>query len=161
MSNLIIREIELKDNPQMEQVIKQTFKDFGLPLVGTAYEDFETTQMFQSYQKERERYYVIESEGAVIGGAGLKPLKDYEKNVCEIQKMYFSSALRGKGYGKIIFEKCLKTAKDFGYQKCYLETTPLLEAAIHIYEKFGFQYLDKPMGNTGHYSCGIWMIKTL
>jgi putative acetyltransferase len=161
MGNLIIREIQLKDNPQIERVIKQTFFDFGLPLVGTAYEDLETTQMFQSYQGDREVYFVVESEGKVLGGAGLKPLKNYKHEVCEIQKMYFSSALRGQGYGKIIFEKCLKAAKDFGYQKCYLESTPELKAALHIYEQYGFQYLEKPLGSTGHYSCGIWMIKNL
>jgi len=158
---MIIREIQLKDNAQIEQVIKQTFIEIGLPLKGTAYEDTETSKMYHSYQSEKEIYYVVEVKGEVLGGAGVKQLKDYEDDVCEIQKMYFSSQIRGKGYGKLIFKKCLEAAKRFGYKQCYLETTPLLKAAIHIYEEFGFENLDKPLGNTGHYSCGIWMIKNL
>lgn len=158
---MIIREIQLKDNAQIEKVIKQTFLEVGLPLVGTAYEDKETTMMYESYQAEKEIYFVIEVDGEVLGGAGIKHLKDFEDNVCELQKMYFSSKIRGKGYGKLIFEKCLQSAKELGYNKCYLESASILKTAIHIYEKYRFKHLDKPLGSTGHYSCGVWMIKEL
>ena len=158
---MIIREIQLKDNAQIEKVIKQTFLEVGLPLVGTAYEDKETTMMYESYLAKNEIYFVIEVDGKVQGGAGIKHLKDFEEDVCELQKMYFSSKIRGKGYGKLIFEKCLQSAKELGYNKCYLESASILKTAIHIYEKFGFEHLDKPLGSTGHYSCGVWMIKEL
>ena len=158
---MIIREIQLKDNAQIEKVIKQTFLEVGLPLVGTAYEDKETTMMYESYLAKNEIYFVIEVDGKVQGGAGIKHLKDFEEDVCELQKMYFLSKIRGKGYGKLIFEKCLQSAKELGYNKCYLESASILKTAIHIYEKFGFEHLDKPLGSTGHYSCGVWMIKEL
>ena len=29
------------------------------------------------------------------------------------------------------------------------------------YEKFGFEYLTGPMGNTGHHGCSVWMCKSL
>jgi len=58
-----IREIEIGDNSQIESVIKSTFKELGLPLVGTAYEDIETTRMFESFQEEKSIYFVIEDEG--------------------------------------------------------------------------------------------------
>ncbi|MBT8260875.1 MAG: GNAT family N-acetyltransferase [Flavobacteriaceae bacterium] len=160
-SNMLIREIQLKDNKQIEKVIKDTFIEVGLPLKGTAFEDIETSKMFESYQGENEIYFVIEVNGEVLGGAGVKQLKEFKNEVCEIQKMYFSPIIRGKGYGKIIFEKCLQTAKELGYKKCYLESASVLKTAIHIYKKYGFKHLDKPLGNTGHYSCGVWMTKDL
>ena len=158
---MIIREIQLKDNPLIEKVIKDTFIEVGLPLEGTAYEDIETSHMYQSYQSNNEVYFVIEENEEVLGGAGIKHLKDFEDDVCELQKMYFSPKIRGKGYGKLMFEKCLDAAKSLGYKKCYLESASILKTAIHIYEKYGFKHLDKPLGNTGHYSCGVWMIKEL
>ena len=33
-----------------------------------------------------------------------------------------------------------------GYKKLYLETHTNLEAAIHIYEKCGYEEIDKPAG---------------
>jgi len=159
--NIVIREIEQQDDAQIEAAIRDCFPEFGLPLVGTAYADKETPKMYESYQNENEIYYVVECKGAVLGGVGVKPLKDFEAEVCEIQKMYFAKEIRGKGLGKLIFEKCMKSAKELGYKKCYLESASQLKAAIHIYESFGFKHLNEPLGNTGHFSCGIWMIKEI
>lgn len=163
MSNnkILIREIQPQDNTQIEQVIRAAFPEFSIPLKGTAYEDIETTQMYESYQGEREVYYVLVEGDQVLGGAGIKALNDVDQNICELQKMYFLPQVRGKGLGKELFQKCLEQAKNFGYQKCYLESASQLKAAVHIYESFGFKHLDGPLGGTGHYSCGVWMIKEL
>ena len=75
--------------------------------------------------------------------------------------MYFSPKVRGKGFGKLLFEKCMKSAQALGYKQCYLESASQLKAAIHIYESYGFKHLDGALGNTGHFSCGVWMIKDL
>ncbi|WP_397362495.1 GNAT family N-acetyltransferase [Olleya sp. R77988] len=163
MSNttIEIREIQPQDNAQIEAVIRECFYEFDIPLKGTAYEDPETKTMFESYQNDNDIYYVVLLEGEVLGGGGIKPLKNFESNVCEIQKMYFSPKVRGKGVGKLLFEKCIQSAKQLGYKQCYLESAPQLKAAIHIYETFGFKHLDAPLGQTGHTACGIWMIKKL
>ena len=158
---IVIREIEPQDNNQIEQVIRGCFHEFKIPLEGTAYSDAETPRMYQSYQNDNDVYYVIDANGEVLGGGGIKPLKDFESDVCEIQKMYFSPKVRGKGFGRKLFEKCMETAKELGYKQCYLESASQLKAAIHIYESYGFKHLDGPLGNTGHYSCGVWMIKEI
>jgi len=36
-----------------------------------------------------------------------------------------------------------------------------MTGARRLYEKHGFKYLDKPMGNTGHIGCGIWMARLI
>ncbi|SFZ92176.1 putative acetyltransferase [Flaviramulus basaltis] len=158
---IVIREIEPQDNAQLEQVIRACFHEFKIPLEGTAYSDEETPRMYESYQNDNDVYYVIELNGEILGGGGVKPLKDFENDVCEIQKMYFSPKVRGKGYGRKLFEKCVQSAKKLGFKQCYLESASQLKAAIHIYESNGFKHLEGALGNTGHYSCGVWMIKDL
>jgi putative acetyltransferase len=158
---MIIREIEAKDNSDIEKIIKAIFPEFGLALRGTAYSDKETENMYESYRGERKVYYILEIDGKVKGGGGIRPLNNYDSSICELQKMYFSPEIRGKGYGKIMFNKCLDFAKRSGFDKCYLESGPELKTAIHIYEKNGFEHLKKPLGSTGHYSCNVWMIKDL
>ncbi|WP_054850693.1 GNAT family N-acetyltransferase [Olleya sp. ITB9] len=163
MSNttIEIREIQPQDNPQIEAVIREVFIEYNLPLVGTAYEDAETPKMFQAYADPKSVYYVVVIDGKVEGGGGLKPLRGMEEEVFEIQKMYFSNRLRGKGFGKKLFLKCLEKGKSLGFKKAYLETIPVLKEAIHIYEANGFKHLDGPLGRTGHFSCGIWMSKNI
>ncbi|OIQ28991.1 MAG: GNAT family N-acetyltransferase [Bacteroidetes bacterium MedPE-SWsnd-G2] len=159
--NIVVREIRPDDNTQIEKVIKQTFIEYNLPKVGTAYEDAETPVMYESYQALKEQYFVIEENGIVQGGAGIKKLKGCEGSVCELQKMYFSPELRGRGLGKGMILHCLEFARNEGYEQCYLETAHGLNEALGLYRRIGFQELDEPMGNTGHYSCGIWMLKSL
>ena len=156
-----IREIKIEDNSQIDLVIKSIFKELGLPLKGTAYEDKETTRMFESYQEEKSIYFVIEEDGEVKGGGGIKSLSITDNSVCELQKMYFSNDIRGKGYGQKLISICLDAAQKMGYTHCYLETLCELKKAIKLYKKNDFKELKRPMGYTGHTSCGVWMLKTI
>jgi len=36
-----------------------------------------------------------------------------------------------------------------------------MKSAQKLYLSEGFNYIDKPLGNTGHSSCPVWMIKNL
>jgi putative acetyltransferase len=48
-----------------------------------------------------------------------------------------------------------------GYKRLYLESLPEFSKAVSMYEKFGFERLDKPLGSSGHTTCNIWMLKEL
>ena len=160
-NNYILREIEKKDNKQIAKVIRTVLIEMGVPKVGTAYEDKALDEMFETYNKSTSAYYVIENNGKIIGGAGVAQLDNYKGNICEFQKMYFLSETRGLGLGSKMITICLEKAKGFGFEKCYLETMPYMDSARALYKKNGFISLDKPVGNTGHYSCNVWMIKDL
>jgi putative acetyltransferase len=133
----------------------------GVPKVGTAYEDKALDCMTETYREPRKAYFVVAQGENIIGGAGISPLDNYKGNVCELQKMYFMPDARGKGLGSKMMEKCLDFAKYAGFEKCYLETMPYMYDARKLYKKVGFESIDKPMGDTGHYSCSVWMLKDL
>ncbi|MEO5790013.1 GNAT family N-acetyltransferase [Gelidibacter sp.] len=159
--DILIREIEKGDDVQVAKLIRAVLIEMGVPKVGTAYADQSLDMMTETYAKERAAYFVIEDQGEVVGGAGIAPLDNFEGHVCELQKMYFLPKARGKGLGAQMMEVCLQKAKSFGFEKCYLETLPYMTDAAKLYAKSGFEYLDGPLGDTGHYSCDVWMIKTL
>ncbi len=160
-NNYILREIEQKDNEQIAAVIRTVLIEMGAPKVGTAYEDKALDEMFETYSHSTSAYYVIENNGKIIGGAGVAELRNYDGNICEFQKMYFLSEARGLGLGSKMITICLEKAKEFGFEKCYLETMPYMDSARALYKKNGFVSLDKPVGDTGHYSCNVWMLKDL
>lgn len=161
MNNLIIRAIQPKDNVQIAAVIRSVLEDFGVPKVGTAYADASLNDMYKAYDVPRASYFVIEDNGKITGGGGIAQLENYNGNVCELQKMYFLETARGKGLGYKMVTLCLEKAKAYGYEKCYLETMTHMKTAQELYKKLGFEYIDAPMGNTGHYSCPVWMLKNL
>ena len=157
----IFREIKPSDNPAIARIIRQVLEALGVPKTGSSYADPLLDDLYTYYNNDRSVYYVIDYEGAVVGGAGITPLENYAGNVCELQKMYFDPAIRGKGIGGRLLEKCLESAVDVGFEACYLETMPYMKAAQTLYQRFGFEYLEDRMGDTGHSVCPVWMIKKL
>ena len=158
MSDIVIREIQPQDNVSIAAVIREVFITDNFPKTGTAFADKQLDFMFETYDKPRATYFVVENKGKIIGGAGVSQLENSSENICELQKMYFLQEARGKGIGFQMIQKCLEEATELGYVKCYLETLPEMSTAQHLYKKAGFEYLCKPMGNTGHTTCPVWMI---
>jgi len=161
MSTMKIRSVALEDNKALAKVIRDVLIEMGVPKVGTAYEDTSLDTMFETYNVPRKMYYVAEDDGKIIGGAGIAQLENESSDICELQKMYFLPEARGKGLGAQMIHACLDFARSQGFSRCYLETMPYMEGARKLYGKVGFTSLDKPMGDTGHYSCQAWMIKEL
>ncbi|UPQ79235.1 GNAT family N-acetyltransferase [Flavobacterium azooxidireducens] len=158
---ITIRPIQEVDNEMIASVIRSVLIEHDVPKVGTAYADVSLDRMFETYSAPRSRYFVVENDGKIIGGAGISQLENEAETICELQKMYFLSEARGLGLGSEMMEKCLTFAQSFGFEKCYLETMPYMHAAQKLYLKFGFHYIDAPMGCTGHTSCPVWMLKEL
>ncbi|NRR92332.1 GNAT family N-acetyltransferase [Winogradskyella undariae] len=158
---IVIREIEAKDNPKIAKAVRSVLIEMGVPKVGTAYEDSALDCMTETYEAPKKAYFVVEDDDEIIGGAGISPLDNYDGNICELQKMYFMPEARGKGLGSEMMAKCLNFAKQSGFDHCYLETMPYMDDARKLYKKAGFKSIEKPMGNTGHYSCTVWMLKDL
>ena len=156
-----IRSITLRDNPVIAQLIRKVFEDMGVPKKGTAYEDKELSCMFESYDEPNAAYFVLETTNGIVGGAAISLLKNHDGYVCELQKMYFSEEARGKGWGNRLLTHCLAKAKELGYNGCYLETMPNMNAAQQLYLKKGLAFIEDPMGCTGHTSCPVYMYKSL
>ncbi len=158
---MIIRNIERKDNVAVAEIVRNVFVELKAPKLGTAYADPNLDNIFETYQKPNSVYFVVEHSGRIIGGAGIDALKSGDESICELQKMYFLPEARGLGIGKKMITLCLQKAKKFGFKKCYLETFVCMKDAQELYKKTGFYYIDAPIGNTGHTSCPIWMMKDL
>lgn len=161
LNNFTIREIQPEDNIKIAQTIRTVLIEYGVPKVGTAYADKILDTLFETYNIKNAIYYIVERDEEIFGGAGIKQLDNYVGNICELQKMYFLPEARGIGLGNKMIEICLQKAKEFGFEKCYLETLPYMEEARKLYRKKGFTDLEAPMGDTGHYSCNLWMLKDL
>ena len=158
--NYLIREIEERDNKDIENIIRSCLIEFGGNHDGLAWSDPDLGRFSEIYNKEGCKYWVAEDEnGKVVGGVGIGKLEGME-DTCELQKMYCLPEARGTGVAYKLMDLALDFAKQY-YKKCYLETLSNMIAANKFYKKYGFENLDKPIGNTGHYSCDVWYIKNL
>jgi len=158
---MLIRPINESDNKPLAIILREVLIEMNIPKNGSAYEDPEIDNMYNSYKSSRSGYFVVEENDLILGGAGINPLRGGDLNVCELQKMYFHKSLRGRGIGDKMIELCLDFAIKSNFKKCYIETMPNMTNAQKLYLKKGFEYIDEPLGNTGHTACPVWMIKAL
>ena len=156
-----IRPIQPQDNPAIAQVIRTVSAEFGLGAdQGFAVADPILDSLYTVYQQPNSAYWVIEQDGIVVGGGGLSPLQG-APDIIELQKMYILPQARGYGLARKIIDASLTFARQQGFSQCYLETTAGLQSAIKLYEQLGFRHLAQPLGNSGHHSCEVWMVRDL
>jgi putative acetyltransferase len=156
-----IRPISVEDNPLIATIIRSCLTEFGANKPGTVYYDKTTDHLFELFQENGAAYFIAEQDGQVVGGGGIFPSPGLPAGTCELVKMYLLPEARGTGIGATLMNKCMSKAKEIGFVSMYIETLPELKKAISVYEKFGFSYLDKPLGDTGHFGCSVWMLKSL
>jgi putative acetyltransferase len=159
MEEITVRPIEESDNAAIAGVIRKTLEEFGANHPGTVYYDATTDALYELFSNApRSVYFIAEKEGEVVGGGGIFPSPGLPNDTCELVKMYLLPQVRGIGLGKKTIQQCIAFAKGAGYKNIYIETMPELQQAMKTYEKFGFEYLEAPMGNTGHTGCSLWML---
>jgi putative acetyltransferase len=162
MINFQIRPIQKKDNAPLAKMIRQVFVEFDAPTQGTVYSDPTTDDLFALFQVERAIFYVAEAEdGNIIGCCGIYPTSGLPDGCVELVKFYLPANARGKGIGRALMEKSEQYAKDIGCKQIYIESLPDFNKAVSIYEKQGYLRLNQPLGDSGHFGCDIWMLKTI
>lgn len=168
MSDFVIRPIEQKDNQALAIIVRNALAEFGANKPGTVYFDPTTDHLYELFQQTGAFYWVATTqpsankpEANLLGGAGIFPSEGLPEGTCELVKMYLKPESRGMGLGGALIRKAMEEAKAAGYKHMYLETLPELHQAVKVYERFGFRYLDGPLGNTGHFGCDLWMLKNL
>jgi len=158
---ITIRDLRKEDNPALAKVVKNTLAEFGANHPNTVYYDPTTDTLFEVFQTPRSKYFLAEINNKIVGGGGIYPTDGLPPDTCELVKMYLLPEARGLGLGRTLIEKCIEAAAENGFKKIYLETMPELKQALSVYEKFGFEFLKGPMGNSGHTGCSLWMLKQL
>jgi putative acetyltransferase len=154
-----IRLIQESDNAALAGVIKKALEEQGNNKPGTIYADPMLYKMYSGYQEKDAIYYVVIEDGVLLGGCGIARIPNIDSNYCELQRMFLLKESRGKGIGRKLMELCLDFAKQAGYELVYIETFENMYEARKLYERSGFEYINGPLGDTGHYSVDRFMVK--
>ncbi len=158
---IVLRKVHKSDNEKLAEIIRSCFHDFKVSTAGTVYEDLTTDHLFELFSEQSSGLFVAEIEGEIAGCCGIFPTEGLPEHCAELVKFYVNKNFRGKGIGKMLMEKSIEFAKNAGFKSIYIESLPEFSTAVSIYEKQGFTYLEKPLGNSGHSGCNLWMIKHL
>lgn len=156
-----IREILKEDNLQLATVIRSILEEFGVARPGTVYTDPTTDALYELFKFKGSIYYVAVKENKILGGCGIFPTHGLPEGYAELVKLYLLPEARGLGLGKSLMLKSMEFARDYGYTHLYLETMPELNGAIDLYKSLGYEEINGPLGESGHFACDIRMVVKL
>ena len=91
-------------------------------------------------------------EGEVVGTVALVPMGS---GSYELAKMAVDQNARGKGIGWELGRSVLERAREVGATRVYLESNTILEPAINLYRKLGFEPVQG--GASPYDRCNIQM----
>ena len=155
-----IHEIQKQDDPAVESLIRTCLKEFHADHEGTAWADPDLCRFSEIYKGDGRKYWVaLNEDGKLIAGTGIGPVEGMA-GISELQKMYCEKEYRGSGASHLLMNTALDYAEQY-YDSCYLETLDNMTAAQRFYEKYGFERINEPLGNTGHYACDVRYLKKL
>lgn len=92
------------------------------------------------YREPHGTFLVLLDSERVVGTGAIRRL---DEQTCELKRMWFLPAYRGKGYGARMSQALLGFARSAGYQRVRLDTAPVLAAANRLYQRLGFYPIDR------------------
>ncbi|MBR4382196.1 MAG: ribosomal protein S18-alanine N-acetyltransferase [Selenomonadaceae bacterium] len=94
---------------------------------------------FYAAQNERAEFLIVEEHGKIIACAGA----DIFADAAEIVSFAVDPDRRNQGIGTKLLETLIETVKKRGATVFILEVRPSNKIAIKLYEKFGFEIVDR------------------
>lgn len=136
MTNLIRTN---SDNSDFRELVRLLDEDLQI-------RDGDAHPFYAQFNKiDKIRYVVVAYENGQAVGCGA--IKEYEKGVAEVKRMFVKPEWRGRGIAKRILSELEGWANELSFSECILETGKNQPEAIGLYQKSGYQKIP----NYGQY----------
>jgi putative acetyltransferase len=142
--DVLIETLTPETEPLAKDLIRRNLQDYeeaGSVLAATFRR---LNSLLQVYRAEGARFFVcrdMKAGGTCIGGAGIGALHGLSpsEGLGEVRDLVIEPAYRARGLGTRLIKRCIEEAKNLGYKRLYLETTPQMEKAQKLFIRFGFR----------------------
>jgi GNAT superfamily N-acetyltransferase len=81
---------------------------------------------------------------AMLAGepVGCIALRKLDADSCEMKRLFVRASARGNGVAVTLLEWLLAEARSQRYSRMLADTLPSMQAALRLYERFGFRRID-------------------
>jgi len=153
MSELSIRQYEPGDGDAVWALHERALRDAGAYDEEYAHLDRDLRTVESAYLDAGGEFLVGEIDGKVVAMGAVQPTSEVDHHETDpdaavVRRMRVDPAHQRRGYGSRILRELEARAPDLGFERLVLDTTPRQEAAIALYESFG--YAERRRESTPH-----------
>lgn len=142
---LHVRDVQLHELDGVRQLLHEYAASLPFAL-GFQHFDDEVAALPGAYAPPRGALLVALAGGRPCGCVALRPIAG---DTCELKRLFVRSSARGSGAGRALADAIVARARELGYRRIRLDTTPGMEAAQRLYEQLGFRdvppYTENPV----------------
>lgn len=123
------------DLSAVETLFREYWESFGFT---PCFQDFgaEVAGLPGKYAPPGGRLGLARVAGEAAGCVALRPV---DERRCEAKRLYVRPRFRGSGVGKTLLEWVVAEARVAGYREMVGDTMPVMERALAMYERAGFE----------------------
>lgn len=111
-------------------------KEYKFDQTFEAYVAHSLVEFVKSFNPYRDRIWLAESEGRIIGSVAIVR---HTKVEAQLRWYLVHPDYRGLGLGKILIQEAVSFCKDRKYNSIFLWTTSEMTTAFHLYTEAGFK----------------------
>lgn len=116
------------------------FTDKCFTELGKKFEPQGRHYFYNNIPEAFEVFYCLVDRGDVIGTVALKKI---DERTVELKALYLHKEYRGQGLGSLLMSVSVNEAKTRGFKRIMLDSMLKYEDALRLYEKFGFEKIDR------------------
>lgn len=105
----------------------------------------ELSEFLQRYDGDRDGIWLVLLDGKIEGSIIIDGLRAHEEGA-RLRWFILSDKLRGSGSGNALLSAAVNFCRAQSYERVYLWTFDGLDAARHLYEKYGFHLIKEQRG---------------
>lgn len=103
------------------------------------------SELINRYNEDWDSIWSIIYQGKMVGSLTIDGI-GFKKKKAHLRWFIVAESVQGTGFGHLLMDAAVEFCKDKGYERVYLWTFSGLEAARHLYEKYGFLLVDVKKG---------------
>lgn len=139
--------------------IRRLFEEYSASLpvdLALQHIDHEMASLPGSYSAPRGALFLARADGSVAGCIGLRP---FSESVGELKRLYVVPAFRGRGFARALVSAAIVAGRGSGYDALVLDSLDSMQAAILLYQSFGFRrtepYWSNPFPNVQYFRLSL------
>jgi len=106
----------------------------------------ELSEFLRRFKEERDGFWVTSVDGKIVGSIAIDGL-NHDSKGAHLRWFIVTPESQGQGIGKILIEEAIEFCREKRFGRIYLWTFAGLDAARHLYERYGFRLCEQCEGN--------------